>query len=454
MIQRLSPPPRSLRDHMMGVSSRLLRRGYRRVVRPVFPDGLPELIPGVSTPLVLALAAACLLSLGLTGCDRNEAAPAVEAPPVAEGQVLRYPAGHSQLRLLRVSAARAEENAELVLPAHVVWDESRTQRVYAPLAGRVEQLSADVGQTVRRGALLARLSSADLGQAQADAARAVADQRLAGQQLTRQRELAEAGIVARRDLEQAEADSARADAEAARARSRLSLYGAAGGVDQQLGLRAGIAGVIVERNLNPGTEIRPDQSGPGVPALFVISDPSRLWVVVDAREDDLAALRPGTRFALEVPAWPGRAFDAVVTASADAIDPATRSIKVRAEVDNHERLLKAEMLGNARVRRPQSEAVTVPAAAVLLDGERHLVFVQTGPGVFEARPVQVARLGARDAALVGGVRPGEPIVIDNALLLARQLRLADEATPPAAAGSAPGGGDARADAAPQRKPRG
>ncbi|WP_084452092.1 efflux RND transporter periplasmic adaptor subunit [Roseateles chitosanitabidus] len=450
MTPRLTPHPHTLRCLLVSLPRSALRRALKRT----FPEGLPELVPGMSAPLVLALAAALVLSLGLSGCDRNEAAPAAEAPPVAEGQVLRYPAGHSQLRLLRVAPARSETDAELQLPAHVVWDESRTQRLYAPLAGRVEQLSADVGQTVQRGALLARLSSADLGQVQADAARALADQRLAAQQLTRQRELSEAGIVARRDLEQAEADSARANAEAARARSRLSLYGAAGGVDQQLGLRAGIAGVIVERNLNPGAEIRPDQSGPGVPALFVISDPSRLWVVVDARENDLAALRPGTRFTLEVPAWPGRAFDAVVTATADAIDPATRSIKVRAEVDNRERLLKAEMLGSARVRRPRADDVTVPAAAVLLDGDRHLVFVQTGPGVFEARPVKVARLGAREAALAGGVRPGEPIVIDNALLLARQLRLADDATPAAAAGSAPAGADTRADVSAQRKPRG
>ncbi|OWQ84137.1 hypothetical protein CDN99_24990 [Roseateles aquatilis] len=386
---------------------------------------------------VLAGALAALTALALSGCDRNEAAPAPEAAPTVEGGTLRYPAGHAQLRLLRVAPARADQAGELVLPAHVVWDESRTQRVFAPLAGRVEQLCADVGQPVRRGALLARLMSADLGQAQADAARALADQRQAAQQLARQRELSEAGIVARRDLEQAEADSARADAEAARARNRLNLYGAGDGIDQRLGLRAGIAGVVVERNLNPGAELRPDQAGPGVPPLFVISDPSRLWVVIDAREDDLAALRPGTRFTLDVPAWPKRSFAAVVTATSDAIDPATRTIKVRAEVDNGERLLKAEMLGNARLPRVDGAAVIVPASALMLEGDRHWVFVQTKPGVFEPRAVQVARIGAGQAAVASGLRAGENVVTDNALLLARQFHLGEAVSTRGVAGTSP-----------------
>lgn len=396
----------------------------------------------------LALLGLCLsLPLLLAGCGRNEssaqAAEPSAAEPVLQGQQLRYPERHPQLQLLKTVPARAGQAVDQTLPAKLVWDESRTQRIVPPLAGRVEQLVADIGQTVRPGSLLARISSPDLGQAQADAARALADQRQAQQQLRRQRELAEAGITARRDLEQAEGDAARADAEAARAQSRLRLYGGGQGVDQQLGLRAGIAGRIVERNLNPGAELRPDQSGPGTPALFVISDPSRLWVLIDAREADLATLRPGTEFELSVPAWPERRFSARVTASADAIDPATRTIKVRAEVDNREGLLKAEMLGTAHLKRQLGSGVVVPAAAVLLNKDRHRVFVQSAPGVFEPRDVELGHMGSQEIVVTRGLEVGEQVVVENSLLLARQFRIAEDDAAPAGAASGAASGARR-----------
>lgn len=119
------------------------------------------------------------------------------------------------------------------LPARLVWNEERTQRVYPAFAGRVTAIRADLGQAVKAGAPLALLASPDFGQAQADTAKARADQSFAQQGLRRQRELFEAGIVARKDLEQAEADAARAQAEVARAAARTSLYGGGNAVNQR-----------------------------------------------------------------------------------------------------------------------------------------------------------------------------------------------------------------------------
>jgi cobalt-zinc-cadmium efflux system membrane fusion protein len=92
----------------------------------------------------------------------------------------------------------------------------------------------------------------------------------------------------------------------ARAQARTALYGGSAQVNQQLGLSSGIAGVVVERNLNPGQELRPDQSGPGVPALFVVSDPSSLWVQIDAREIDTGVLRPARASSSKSPPTPAR----------------------------------------------------------------------------------------------------------------------------------------------------
>ncbi|EER58583.1 efflux transporter, RND family, MFP subunit [Acidovorax delafieldii 2AN] len=232
--------------------------------------------------------------------------------------------------------------------------------------------------------------------------------------------------MARKDLEQTEADAARAQAEVARAAARTSLYGGGAAVNQQLAISASMGGVVVERNLNPGQEVRPDQSGPGTPALFVVTDPSSLWVQIDARESDLASLRPGDAFTLQVSAYPGETFTGRVTATADAIDPGTRTLKVRGLVPNAERRLKAEMLATAHVNENRSSGVVVPAEAVTLSGTAHTVYVQREPGAFEPRTVTLGHEGPREVVVATGLSAGDKVVTQNVLLLARQFQSALE----------------------------
>ncbi len=369
---------------------------------------------------VAALGAACAL---LPGCGKSAAdaaaAPPEPAPPVVQSGQLRFPSGHPQLALLGTVEARAAKDVAVDLPARLVWNEERTQRIYPAFAGRVTTIQADLGQSVKAGAPLALLASPDFGQAQADTAKAQAGQSLAQQSLKRQRELFEAGIIARKDLEQAQADAAGAQAEVARAAARTRLYGSASGVNQQLALSSGIGGVVVERNLNPGQEVRPDQSGS---ALFVVTDPTSLWVQIDARESDLSSLRPGDPITLQVPAYPGATFTGKVTATADAIDPGTRTIKVRGVVPNPDRRLKAEMLATARVQESRAGGVVVPASAIVLDGTQHVVYVRREAGVFEPRKVELAQEGPAEVIVASGLQPGDAVVNQNALLLARQFQ--------------------------------
>ena len=118
-------------------------------------------------------------------------APPEPASAVIQGTELRYPSGHPQLALLKAVEVRPSTAVAIELPARLIWNESRTQRLYAPLAGRATSIRADVGQTVKAGSVLAALASPDLGQAQADAARARVDVQLASKTLKRQKELYE-----------------------------------------------------------------------------------------------------------------------------------------------------------------------------------------------------------------------------------------------------------------------
>ena len=383
------------------------------------------------TPL-LTLTASALLALSLLAGCNDAAQPAPEAPaPILQGNQLRFAPGHPQLALLGIVSAAPGKAITVELPAKLVWNEERTQRIYPAFAGRVMAIKADVGQPVKSGTLLAQLASPDFGMAQADTAKAGAEARLSQKSLQRQRELFEAGIIARKDLDQAEFDAARTQAEIQRTTARTKLYGAgSGNVNQQLALLAGINGVVVERNLNPGQEVRPDQSGPGTPALFVVTDPTSLWVQIDARESEIGTLKVGSHFELVIPSLGGQKFEGRVTAAADFIDPATRTIKVRGVVANPDRRLKAEMLATARIDRIIGNGVVVPSQAVSLLGSKHAVMVQVQPGVFESREVTLSYQGPRETVVSSGLEAGEQVVSENMLLLARTFRATQQEANP------------------------
>jgi cobalt-zinc-cadmium efflux system membrane fusion protein len=391
----------------------------------------------VIQPLISLMALAVL-----TACTEAPAPAPAEVRPIIQGAQLRFPAGHTQLSLIKTTPAIQATTLTVDLPARLVWNEERTQRIYAPFAGRVTQIRADLGQAVGKGFSLLSVSSPEFGAAQADAAKAAADAKNAGKALSRQKELFDAGIAARKDFEQAEADAARAQAEVDRANARTRLYGGGQQVNQQLTLVSELSGVVVERNVNPGQELRSEQSGPGMPALFVVTDPSQLWLQIDAKEADLGTLKPGASFDLLVQAMPGQVFKGKVVAAADYIDPVTRTIKIRGAIANPQRLLKSEMLGTARIQRNLGQGVVVPATGVFLRGTQHRVFVESAPGTFEVREVMLAYEGAKESVISSGLAVGDKVVTDNGLLLAREFRMAAdlpkksallEATQPAAA---------------------
>src|SRR5258708_28726313 len=308
--------------------------------------------PQSSTEALYALIfAVCVLValFLLTSCGAKEAAPP-EPRPTVQGQAITFPQDSPAIARLAVEKVEAPMERDMVLPGRLVWDEDRAVRIFPPFAGRVTRFIAQVGDRVAAGAPLAEIMSPDFGQAQADARKAQADLALATQGLQRQRELNAAGVTSAKDLQQAEADYARARAEADRATGRLTAYGHSVDGAQRFVLKSPMAGTVVERNLNPGQELRPDQ--PGAP-LFVVTDPSHLWVTLDANESDLRYLKPGMQLVISSNQIPDDAFAGELKQLADFVDPTSRTVKVRGVVPDPSRTRKGEMFITARVRIPK-----------------------------------------------------------------------------------------------------
>jgi len=366
-----------------------------------------------------ALAAAAALTLAACGQQVEKAA--VPKPRV-ENQTVSFPAGSPQLAALQVAAAEPRRDALLRLSGRLVWDEDHTARVFTPFAGKVLSIAARAGERVRAGQTLAVIAAPELGLAQADARKAEEDLALARKNMARLHELAQAGVAPTKELQTAQAELARSETEVARTQARLKLYGEPPGVadqpvDQRFVLRSPIAGIIVERNLNPGQELRPDAAPPS--GLFVVSDPSRLWFMLDVAETDVGALKVGAEVKLAAAALGDDRASGRITWIADQVDAQTRTVKVRGIVANPDRRLKAEMFVTAEVRVPAAHGLVVPAGAVYLRGERYFVFRESGEGSFTRTPVRLGPAIDRQQVVLDGLAAGDKVVSDGALLLDR-----------------------------------
>lgn len=367
-----------------------------------------------------------LLSM-LSACGEKPAEAQAPADAKVEGDTVQILAKESAA-YVKVEAVSADTGGRLRLPGRLAWNEDRTVRVLPPVAGRVLRIHVQPGQSVKAGQALLTLSSPDFGQAEAEWRKAKADAVLAVRTEARNRELLDAGTVARKDWEQSAADLARAQAELARAEARIKALGGSRG-NQEYTLASPLSGIVVERNVNPGQELRPDQP-PSVP-LFVITDPASLWLQADARESDLASLHPGLAVEVEAPPLPG-VFPAKIEQVADFVDPVTRTVRLRASVDNPRRRLKGEMFVTAMLSTAPVGKPLAPAKAVFLLGEKRYLFVETGPGQFLRQEVETGAERDGKVPLLSGVEPGARIVVEGNLLFTRLFPAVPVAEKPAA----------------------
>ena len=311
----------------------------------------------------------------------------------------------------------------------LLWDDDVTVRVFTPFAGRVTKILIEVGQHVERETPLALIASPDFGQAQSDARRADSDFSHAERTVNRLIELYEHGAAAKKDLDSAEADLARARAEHDRTVSRLQFYGgSASSVDQIYPLQSPLAGIVVEKNINPGQEVRPDQMLANAPQffipLFVVTDPSRLWVQIDVTENGLYQLKRGQAIIIRSQALPDNKFAGKVDIVSESLDPTTHAVKVRGSVDNSVRKLKAEMFVTVELPDAKLSELQVPVKAIFLRGDRHYLFLEEQPGTYRRREVKVGDEHGSSVAVVNGLQPGDRVVSEGSLLLEQMFQKA------------------------------
>ena len=359
--------------------------------------------------------------MALTGCHNAEKKAAVDDPPEpkVDGEKVTFISGAPQLSSLTVETAEPRTLSITHLTGRLYWNDEVTVRVFTPVAGRVKSILADLGQPMVCGAPLAEIDSPDFGQALANARTSVGNLAAADKAFSRAKLLLEHGAAAQKDVEAAEAAYVAARAERDRAEAVLANYG---GSDKNTNevylLRSPLAGTLVDKNINPGQELRADLMLANAPALFaplfVVSDPTRLWLQVDVAESDLVSLQPGQQLRISSRAFPGRVFEGLVEKIGDTMDPGTRTVKVRSLVRNPDKLLKAEMYVMVDVVRDTGglakAGVEVPSKAIFMKDDDSYLFIEQTPGQFVRQKVVLGIEQDGKVPVFQGVSAGQKVV--------------------------------------------
>lgn len=334
---------------------------------------------------------------------------------------LHFPADAPQLAFLRITPVEAfPEPLTDALNARIAYDDNYTARVFSSIAGRVVKIAAEAGQQVKAGDPLLWIDSPDYAVGASDSLKADADLLRKKEAYERAKLLFDAQGLARKDLESAEADWHQADAEAQRAKARMINLSSnvAATVEGKFILRAPIDGIVSERQVNAGSEVRPDAPNP----LFVITDPEHVWVVVDLPEQQIGKVRVGQPISVEVDAYPNEFFPGKVTIISETLDPIMRRFQVRCDVDNSQHKLKPEMFARiSPIVDNKSSLPRVPNSALFTEGLYSFLFVEPSPGVLQRRRVTLGMQDADFTYIKDGLHAGERVVTSGALLLNSEL---------------------------------
>ena len=366
--------------------------------------------------LVLVLSQVSVL-LTCIGCSRETAEEGTTPVPVerASDPAVVQVAHPQNFHVVRVET-RTVPN-ELHVNGVVAPDVTRTVHVTSLAGGKLVDLRAHLGDQVQRGQVLMVIHAPELSKATADYRKALADQALADKALRRARDLWEGRALAQKDLQQAEygAQKAAVDVQTAVEQIRI-LGGDLHRLSPLIEVHAPITGTIVEQNTTGGETIKSLDNSPN---LLTIADLSRVWVLCDIYENNLADVQVGDRAEVRLNADPDRPLSGTVSGISRVLDPTTRTAKVRIELENPDGLLRPGMFATARfVSQATTTHAVASASAVLRLEDRSWVFREEGPSGFRRSEVQAGRVlpdGTQE--ILAGLAPGDRVVTDALILV-------------------------------------
>jgi len=319
--------------------------------------------------------------------------PVTEAE-VGTGVIRVDPARRQIVGVKTAPARRGPLTLDVRAVGRVTWDETRLSDVSLKYQGWIGEVFANfVGQRVEKGQPLFTVYAPAL--------------------VSAQEELLES--------------TRRGGTLAASARRRLRYWNLgdaqidglvrAGRATEYVSILAPASGVVIEKDVVDGSAVEPGAR------LYRLADPSHVWVEADVYESDVPLVRVGQSAKITFPYLPGESRTGTITFVSPFLDPTTRTVRARIELDNRDGTLRPDMFANVTLEIPLEAGVIVPDGSVIRAGAQAVVFVDLGEGRLEPRTVVLGRKGREGWQILEGIEGDEVVVTSGNFLVAAESRL-------------------------------
>jgi membrane fusion protein, copper/silver efflux system len=325
------------------------------------------------------------------------------------GHVSLSPTQRVMANVATVAAKQTTLHKEINAVGIVQFDQSRQAKVTAWIAGRIDRLNVNtVGAVVSKNRPVAELYSPEL--------------------LATQQEY----LLALRSHDQLKNSpipsiSQNGEGLVSSARQRLMLFGVkesqiaglekAGKPNIRLPIYTPLSGVVIEKMVQKGQYVNVGD------VLFNIADLSSVWVEVEVYENEFPNIHIGQKVEIRSQSFPGKPFTGRIAFIYPFLDPKTRTVKARVEMPNPGMKLKPDMFVNAVIKVPLGSAIVVPVTAVMDTGKRRVVWVESSPGMFEPRDVQVGQQTDDKIQILSGLKAGDKVAVSGGYLIDSESQL-------------------------------
>ena len=375
-----------------------------------------------------------IVTLLLVGCDKSESDSSEKEVPQqnsAEERDINSITVRPELAArLKIGQPTFVDLADKIqVPSRVQVDEERTAQIGSYVTGRIINMFVILGDYVKAGDRLARITSPDLTQSQLAYLRASSRVVVTQKAAERARHLLAADAIPLAEVERRQSELEIAKAELGAATNQLRLYGISdvdlkaisknGKVLPWLDIKATREGYVIARNVIVGQVVQPSDP------LFQVADLSSVWVVGDVPEQIARDVHLGQHVEINVPALGSAELDGVIIFVSDTVNRLTRTVMTRVLVENPDRKLKPDMLANMHITDAQNKTLVVPEAAVVRELNQDYVFIAESDDHFQRVPVELGHEVADFRPVLSGITIDQRIVVEGAFHLDSERKLAE-----------------------------
>jgi len=349
-----------------------------------------------------------LLLLLQTACNKDNSNNAV-----IKAASNSFTLSDTMLQRISIDTARSQTVRYTInLNGRIIADESKLIEVFPFVGGNVLSVSAELGDYVEKGQLLAVVRSGEAADFERQLVQAKSDLLVAQKNLRVQQDLLDSRLTSEKEVTAAQGEVQKAKADLARINELMNIYN----INQQTEYRiqSPLSGFIIEKNINRDMTLRSDKSD----NVFTIAQIDEVWVTANVYESEIAKVKLGMPTEIKVLSYPDKKFNGTVDKIFNVLDPISKTMRIRIKLKNPDYLFKPEMVATVKITAEEPrQSVAIPSSAVVFDKSRQFAVIYKDRNHLETREIIVENSTEGISYVKNGLQDGEMVIGKNALFV-------------------------------------